>query len=47
MNSIKQLNETQNTGLIIGSVKLNSKVMFAPMAGITDMVMRQIINFFI
>ncbi|EKE04394.1 MAG: TIM-barrel protein, nifR3 family [uncultured bacterium] len=38
--------ELDKTQLIIGDVKLNSNVILAPMAGITDCVLRQIIRMF-
>lgn len=38
--------ELDKTQLIIGDVKLNSNVILAPMAGITDCVLRQIVRMF-
>ena len=38
--------ELDKTQLIIGNVKLNSNVILAPMAGVTDCVLRQIVRMF-
>ncbi|OGI22638.1 MAG: tRNA dihydrouridine synthase DusB [Candidatus Melainabacteria bacterium RIFOXYA12_FULL_32_12] len=42
----KQYQELNKAQLTIGTVQLNSKVILAPMAGITDSVLRQIVRMF-